>query len=483
MTEGLTQSLLDELRGKRLVVLANREPYIHENVDGEVVVRRPASGLVTGIEPLLVASGGVWIAHGGGSADRAVVDERSVVEVPPDDPSYSLRRIWLNKEEVEGYYEGFANEALWPLCHLAYTKPTFRPKDYEMYRRVNEKFVEAAVEVTHGATIVLVQDYHFALVPKMLRDRGSRAPVHLFWHIPWPPAEVFQLCPWNRELLTGMLGSDIVGFHSMRYCLNFLESCARILECEIDHEEMTVRFRDRTTSVQKYPISIEWPIEAASRDEGAKVRSKLGIPAGTHVSIGVDRVDYTKGLLERLSGIERFFELYPEHKHEYVFLELASPSRTTIESYKRLNEEFVAEVDRINKRFGEGDWLPILLERRVLPLPELRAHYAAADSALVTPLHDGMNLVAKEYVASCEDEDGVLILSEFTGAAEELLESILINPYDADGMANAIREAIDMKPEEKQRRMRALRERIAAHTIYDWAGEILRDSLDVMEKR
>lgn len=483
MTQGLEQSLLDELHGKRLVVLANREPYIHENIDGEVVVRRPASGLVTGIEPMLVASGGVWIAHGGGSADRAVVDERSIVEVPPDDPSYSLRRIWLTEEDVQGYYEGFANEALWPLCHLAYTKPRFRPSDYETYRKVNEQFVEAAVEVTHGATIILVQDYHFALVPAMLRARGSRAPIHLFWHIPWPPAEIFQLCPWDAELLEGMLGADIVGFHSLRYCRNFVESCARTLDCEVDEEELTVTYRGRTTSVRRHPISIEWPVESASREEGKRVRSRLGIPEQAHVSIGVDRVDYTKGLLERVAGVERFLELYPEHRHKYVFLELASPSRTTIESYRLLNEELMSEVARINERFGEGGWLPIILERRVLPLAELRAHYAAADSGLVTPLHDGMNLVAKEYIASCVDDRGVLILSEFTGAAEELREAILINPYDADGMAAAIREAIEMPVDEKRRRMIALRERIANHTIYDWASEILEDSLEVMANR
>ena len=483
MSDGLKEELLAQLHGKRLVVLANREPYIHENIEGEVVVRRPASGLVTGIEPLLVASGGVWIAHGGGSADRSVVDDRSIVEVPPEDPSYSLKRIWLSDDEVKGYYEGFANEALWPLCHLAYTKPKFRPKDYETYRRVNEKFVEATVEVTHGATIILVQDYHFALVPAMLRKRGSRAPIHFFWHIPWPPAEIFQLCPWSEELLSGMLGADIVGFHSLRYCRNFVESCARVLNCEVDQDELTVTWEGRTTSVRKHPISIEWPMEAASREEGVKVRRKLGIPPETHVSIGVDRLDYTKGLLERLAGVERLFELYPEQKHNYVFLELASPSRTAIDSYRQLNDSFVAEVDRINGRFGEGDWLPIILERRVLPLAELRAHFAAADSGLVTPLHDGMNLVAKEYVASCYDDEGVLILSEFTGAAEELKEALLINPYDADGIAAAIEQAITMSGEERRSRMHALRERIAAHTIFDWAAEILEDSLEVMESR
>ncbi|HUP48821.1 MAG TPA: trehalose-6-phosphate synthase [Thermoanaerobaculia bacterium] len=483
MTRPLDDALIRSLAGKRLVVLANREPYSHERVNGDIVIQQPASGLVTGIEPLLVATGGVWIAHGSGSADRAVVDERSTVPVPPDEPAYSLRRIWLTEDEVSGFYEGAANEALWPLCHLAFTKPTFRPRDFETYRAVNRKFVEAAVDATRGETIVLVQDYHFALVPAMLRERGSRAPIHLFWHIPWPPAEVFQLCPWDSELLRGMLGADIVGFHSLRYCRNFVESCSRILECEADFDELTVRLDGRTTRVRRYPISIEWPMETASREEGMQVREQLGIPGHIHLSVGVDRVDHTKGLLERLAGVERFFELYPNWKRRYVFMEVASPSRMAIESYRLLNEMLVAETERINERFSEGEWKPVLLERRTLSPPELRAHYAAADSGLVTPLHDGMNLVAKEYVASCVDDRGILILSEFTGAAEELTEAILINPYDADGIAHAIHQAIVMPEREKRERMRKLRKKIAEHTIYDWAADILGDSIEIMENR
>lgn len=478
MTQPLDQALLDSLEGTRLVVLANREPYVHERVDGEIVVQRPASGLVTGIEPLLIATGGVWIAHGSGSADRDVVDERSIIAVPPEEPKYSLRRIWLTDDEVSGFYEGAANEALWPLCHLAFTKPIFRPRDFDIYRAVNRRFVDAAVEATDGPAIVLVQDYHFALVPAMLRERGSRAPIHLFWHIPWPPAEVFQLSPWDDQLLRGMLGADVVGFHSLRYCRNFVESCQRILECEVDFDELTVHHRGRTTRVRRHPISIEWPAEVASREEGRQVRERLGIADDVHLSIGVDRVDYTKGLLERVAGVERFFELYPERKDEFVFLELASPSRMAIESYRQLNEMLVSETERINERFANGRWKPIILERETLAPSDLRAHYAAADSGLVTPLHDGMNLVAKEYVASCVDDLGVLILSEFTGAAEELLEAILINPYDADGIAQAIHTAIDMPPGEKRERMRALRRRLAEHTIYDWATDILKASVE-----
>jgi trehalose 6-phosphate synthase len=479
MDRPLDRSLMDSLRGTRLVVLANREPYVHEHVDGAIVVQQPASGLVTGIEPLLIATGGVWIAHGSGSADREVVDERSIVAVPPDDPKYSLRRIWLTDEEVSGFYEGAANEALWPLCHLAFTKPVFRQRDFEIYRAVNRRFVDAAIEATAGPAIVLVQDYHFALVPAMLRERGSRAPIHLFWHIPWPPAEVFRLSPWSRELLEGMLGADMVGFHSLGYCRNFVESCRRILESEADLDTLTVHHKGRTTRVRRHPISIEWPAETASREEGLQVRERLEISKDVHLSIGVDRVDYTKGLLERLAGIERFFELHPEQKRKVVFMELASPSRMGIESYQQLNERLVAESERINERFAGDRWKPMLLVRETLSPSDLRAHYAAADSGLVTPLHDGMNLVAKEYVASCIDDLGVLILSEFTGAAEELSEAILINPYDADGIAQAIHTAIVMPPDEKRERMRALRKRLAEHTIYDWASDILRDSLGV----
>lgn len=480
MTDSKDRDLGVALEGRRLIVVANREPYIHDNIEGDVVVRRPAGGLVTGIEPLLVASGGVWIAHGSGSADRSVVDEHGIVAVPPENPSYSLRRIFLSQEQVRGYYEGFANEALWPLCHLAYTKPRFRREDFEHYREVNRIFASAALEASDESSLILVQDYHFALAPSLLRARGAAAPIHLFWHIPWPSAEVFRICPWGVEILEGMLGADIVGFHSDYYGRNFIDCCDVLLDgSEVDREAMTVRHQGRTTRVRRYPISIDWPVDSASRDDGKRVREKLGISPDTHISIGVDRVDYTKGLLERLSGIERFLEREPGRRRRFVFIELASPSRTTIDAYRQLNDSFNDEVGRINDRFSEGDWKPVILERRVLPLAQLRAYYAAADSGLVTPLHDGMNLVAKEYVASCIDDEGVLILSRFTGAAEELEEAILVNPYDADGIADAIVEAIEMPRDEKIRRMKALRERIANNTIYDWARAIVADTIAI----
>jgi trehalose 6-phosphate synthase len=473
----------ETLRDRRLVVLANREPYIHERSHGEIEVLRPASGLVTGIEPLLAATGGVWIAHGGGSADRDVVDEHARVAVPPDDPAYTLRRIWLDEKEVAGYYLGFSNEALWPLCHLAYTKPRFRLSDYREYEAVNRKFVAAALEELDESSLVLVQDYHFALAPRMMREGGVAAAIHLFWHIPWPPAEIFRICPWREEILRGILGADIAGFHSLRYCRNFLASCAEILDCAVDYEQMQVTFDGRLTRVRRYPISIEWPVEAASREEGRRVRSRLAIPENAHVTVGVDRIDYTKGLIERMDGIERYLERNPEVEGKFFFIELASPSRTGIESYRDLNTALETRVEQINARFGAAEWTPVILERRVLPLEELRAHYAAADSCLVTPLHDGMNLVAKEYVGSCLDDRGVLILSEFTGAAEELQEALFVNPYDADGIASALENAVAMPEEERVQRMSALRQRVAENTIDDWAASIIEDTLEALASR
>jgi trehalose 6-phosphate synthase len=471
------------LADRRLVVLANREPYIHERRNGGFEVLRPASGLVTGIEPLLAATGGVWIAHGGGSADRDVVDEHARVAVPPDDPTYALRRIWLDEKEVAGYYLGFSNEALWPLCHLAYTKPLFRLADYQVYEAVNRKFVAAAVEELDESSLVLVQDYHFGLAPRMMREAGVAAAIHLFWHIPWPPAEIFRICPWREEILRGMLGADLAGFHSLRYCRNFLASCAEILDCAVDYEQMLVTFDGRVTRVRRYPISIEWPVEAATREEGRRVRHDRGIPQEAHVALGVDRIDYTKGLIERMGGIERYLERHSDAAGRFFFIELASPSRTEIESYRELDAVLESRVEEINDRFGTAEWKPVILERRVLPLEELRAHYAAADSCLVTPLHDGMNLVAKEYVGSCIDDRGALILSEFTGAAEELQEALFVNPYDADGIANALEKAIAMPEEERVHRMSALRRRVAENTIYDWAASIIEDTLEVGRSR
>ena len=466
-----------------LVVIANREPYAHEyDHDGAIVVQRPASGLVSAIEPILRACGGTWLAYGGGSADRVHADRFGRVPVPPASPEYTLRRMWIEEEEYERYYSGFANEGLWPLCHIAHTQPSFRAADWTSYQSVNETFARAAVEEARADGLLLIQDYHFALVPKLVREQAPHVVTSLFWHIPWPNSEVVGICPWKETILEGMLGADIVGFHTRQYCLNFLEAVQRYLECRVDFDEMSVTCAGHRTLVRAYPISVEWPYPSASRSVGEALRTSLGIPAAAHVSIGVDRADYTKGLLERVAAIETLLAENATLRGRFVFVQLASPTRTRIRRYQQLAEDLVEAVERVNARFATETWKPIVLQMRTFSPEEVRAYYAMADSAVVTPLHDGMNLVAKEYVAACEDGDGALVLSVFAGAAKELEGALLVNPYDIEQTAQAILRATTMPLAERKARMQTMRTQIASSSIYDWSEKLLTDMRDVRQE-
>ncbi|HVE70593.1 MAG TPA: trehalose-6-phosphate synthase [Thermoanaerobaculia bacterium] len=473
-----------EIPNGGLIVIANREPYAHEfDEGGKVVVRQPASGLVTGIEPMLRACGGTWIAHGGGSADHLSADRMGRLAVPPGAPEYTLRRLWIEEEAYERYYSGFANEGIWPLCHVAHTQPSFRAPDWIAYQAVNETFARAAVEEASADGLLLIQDYHFALVPKLVRDQAPHVVTSLFWHIPWPNSEVAGICPWKESVLEGMLGADIIGFHTQQYCLNFLDTVQRYLECRVDLETMSVSYGGHLTQIRSYPISVEWPYPAASPADGAGLRESLGIAGDAHVSVGVDRADYTKGLIERVAAVEVLLEENPSLIGKYVFVQLASPTRTRIVKYRRLADDLKEIVARVNGRFGTGTWQPILLQMRTFSPDEVRCHYAMADSALVTPLHDGMNLVAKEYVAACNDGDGALVLSVFAGASKELDGALLVNPYDTQQVAETILRAIRMPSAERRARMQAMRDQIASHSIYDWSEKLLTDMRSIRQER
>jgi len=481
--ERLKQVLRRQLGGEGIFVVANREPYIHEHdSNGDIRVVHPASGLVTALEPVMRACSGTWIAHGSGSADFEVVDAKDHVQVPPDRPLYDLRRLRLTKEEEQGYYYGFSNEGLWPLCHVAHARPEFRSADWEQYQRVNRRFAEVvAQEASSSDPIVLVQDYHFALLPKYLRELLPRATILTFWHIPWPNAERFGICPWEREVLEGLLGSSIIGFHTQAHCNNFMDSVDRYLESRLDRERHSVIQGGRETLVRPYPISIDWPSRWA---DGAppvaecrrEVRQELGIPEDALLGVGVDRLDYTKGIEERLLAVERFLERSPEFRGRFWFAQIAAPSRTIIEAYRALNERVEALAKRINDRFGGEGWRPILLARRHHEPPAVFRMYRAADLCYVSALHDGMNLVAKEFVAAREDQRGVLILSRFTGAARELSEALVVNPYDIDSAADALAAALTMPAEEQQERMRSMRSLVAELNVYRWAGKMLLDA-------
>ncbi|PIT98965.1 MAG: trehalose-6-phosphate synthase [Bdellovibrionales bacterium CG10_big_fil_rev_8_21_14_0_10_45_34] len=486
--ETLKDVVRGELADRQVIVVSNREPYIHSRSDdgGEIEVLHPASGLVTAIEPIMRACSGTWIAHGSGNADNEVVDKQDHVSVPPEDPKYVLRRVWLSPEEEQGYYFGFANEGLWPLCHLAHTRPIFRAQDWQQYKAVNAKFAEAIVEEAQSKDpIVLVQDYHFALLPQMVREKLPDAVIITFWHIPWANPEVFSICPYKEELLKGLLGSSIIGFHTRFHCNNFLETVDRNLECRIDKELSAVTRKGEVTGVQAYPISIEWPPRwlenQPSVDVARKsVRSELGLPESVRLGVGVDRLDYTKGIVERFLAIERLLELQPKWIGHLTFVQIAAPSRAQIRAYNEFTKEVMELKDRINERFKNDLGVPpIILRYRHHDASEVFRFFRAADLCYVSSLHDGMNLVAKEFCAARDDYSGVLILSVFTGAARELAEALIVNPYDIDQTARALEEALVMPQQEVRERMRDLRDQIREYNIYRWAGTMLLDGLQV----
>lgn len=464
----------------RLFVVSNREPYIHVRRGKSVEVSQPASGLVTAIEPVLRACDGTWVAHGSGDADMEAVDGRDRLQVPPDDPHYTLRRVWLSKEEEEGYYYGFANEGLWPLCHIAHTRPLFRDSDWKHYQEVNRKFADALLEEMEltSRPVVLVQDYHFALLPRMIKQSRPDARVAIFWHIPWPNPEAFGICPWQRELVDGLLGADLLGFHIQSHCNNFLQTVDRTVESRVDWEHFSVQRLDHRTTIRPFPISVEFsevapePRHESSYEERATLLKTLGLQAAV-MGVGVDRLDYTKGILERFLAVERFLEKYPRYQGVFTFVQIGAPSRTHIKRYHDLQAEVEKEAERINWRFQADRWKPIVLLNRQHSHREIQPYYRAADLCLVTSLHDGMNLVAKEFVATRNDERGVLILSCFTGAARELRDALQVNPYDIDQTAEAIRAAVEMNPADKQTRMQHMRKIVREHNVYRWAGSLI----------
>jgi trehalose 6-phosphate synthase len=485
----LKQTLVRHFPGEKVIVLANREPYIHErNKDGVVEVRHPASGLVTAVEPVLRACSGVWVAHGSGSADRESVDRKDRVRVPPDEKSYSLRRVWLSANEERGYYYGLANEGLWPLCHLAHNRPIFRSEDYAAYAAVNRRFAEAVCkEADSEDPVVLVQDYHFALAPRLIHERLPRATIITFWHIPWPNAERLGICPWRAEILEGLLGSSILGFQTQLYCNNFLDSVDRYLEARIDREQSAVIQHGRATSVKPYPISIAWPNEwvaAAPPVEECRrsVFADLGLRKDAILGVGVDRLDYTKGIEERLLAVERLLERFPAYIGRFTFVQLAAPSRSLIEQYRQLDQAVEKTAARINKRFGREGYQPICLRRAHHEPPAVFRYYRAADLCYVSSLHDGMNLVAKEFAAARDDERGVLVLSQFTGAARELTEALVVNPYDLEEASSALALAITMSPEEQRDRMHAMRAYLSEFNVFRWAGRMLVDAARLRKK-
>jgi alpha,alpha-trehalose-phosphate synthase [UDP-forming] len=462
-----------------IIVVSNREPYMHQRRDGRPQMMVPAGGLVTALDPVLEACGGLWIAHGAGDADRETADAAGRLTVPPGDARYTLRRVWLTREEEQGYYYGFSNEGLWPLCHLAHERPIFRTTDWEQYRRVNRRFADTAIEEAgKSKAVVLVQDYQLALVPRMIKDARPDLRVGLFWHIPWPNPEAFRVCPWRIEILEGMLGADLIGFHLQQYCNNFLDTVDRTIESKVDRDRFEIELRGSRTAVQPLPISVQpWSERTAMEGEALAAQTaalrEQHLLGDSYVAVGVDRIDYTKGLPERLRAVARLLEQYPQYRGRFTLVELGAPSRTHIPRYREYLDQLEALTDEINWKYQTDGWKPI---RMLIGHHDATAVYPfmhMAQMCIVSSLHDGMNLVAKEYVAAHNGSDGVLVLSEFAGAARELTDALIVNPYDIEQFAEAIRQGIEMDRGERIARMQRMYSQVERNNIYRWAGNLL----------
>lgn len=477
--EALHELIQNKLRDYQLIVVANREPYIHRHAGKRIECIFPASGMATALDPILRACGGIWIGHGSGDADCETVDAHNHVQVPPDDPQYTLRRVWLTKEQEEGYYYGLANEGLWPLCHIAFTRPIFKQPDWETYRHVNSLFAEAVLEEAGNTpTFVFIQDFHFALLPRLLKKANPKLIVAHFWHIPWPNRETFRAFPWKDELLDGLLGNDLLGFHLRYHCQNFLDTVDRGLEAKVDQERSEITRMGKVTVIRPFPISIDFD-HHVTMAASPKVESymdgwrvQLGLQ-DQFVGIGIDRIDYTKGIPDRLRALDRFLEKNPTYRKKLVFVQVGVPSRSHIPKYKMLDGEIEKLVDEINWRWSEASWKPIVFLKQHYGQAELAALHRLAHFCIVSSLHDGLNLVAKEFVSSRFDGDGMLILSHFTGAARELTDALLVNPFAIEEMADAIRKALEMPAAERRKRMKKMRDAVANNNIYRWAGKVL----------
>jgi trehalose-6-phosphate synthase len=472
------------LQDKKMVVVSNREPYMHIHQGKEVKVIVPASGLITAMEPILKACGGLWIASGTGDADKDTVDSDDKVQVPPDDPKYTLRRLWLSKAEEDHFYYGFSNEGLWPLCHIAHTRPIFREEDWQYYKKVNEDFAIAVAEEVKNIDqpLVLIQDYHFALLPELIKRKRPDAKVAIFWHIPWPNPESFGICPWQKEILTGMLGADLIGFHTQYHCNHFLETVNNSLESRVLWENFSVKIGEHTTLVKPFPISIDFTLKDLEKNSEKRPLTQLlsehGLTAEL-MGIGVDRIDYTKGIVERFLGIERFLEKFPSYQGRFTFVQIGAPSRTLLKTYADMVNAVESEANRINWKFKTRSWKPILLLKSHHSHEQIAPYYVSANLCLVTSLHDGMNLVAKEFVAARSENDGTLILSQFAGAAQQLSGAIIVNPYDIEKMADAIRTALEMPLTEQKQRMTQMRLSIANYNIFLWAADLLKTMIAI----
>lgn len=486
MADRLARFIEKNLADRKLIIVSNREPYAHRKSGPAVKVEKPAGGLTSAMDDVLNITGGTWVAWGSGSADREAVDLDDRVAVPPDNPSYTLKRIWLTPGEVEHYYHGYSNQVLWPLCHITLDRVYFRKRFWEDYVRVNRAFAAAVLEEAQDDALIWVHDYHLCLVPQQVREKLPGATIAHFWHIPWPDWSVFRICPQSKLVLEGLLGNDLIGFQIPMFVRNFMDCVKECLDAEVDYHRQTVTYRGHVTALKACPISIDYEkfnamastrrTEAAIRD----IRKKYGLAGYT--GIGVDRLEYTKALLKRLQALYLFFERYEKFRKKFTFIQIAVPTRMK-EPYLSYQKAVESYILKINEKFGTPGWRPIVYIDTKVEHKDLAAYYRMADVAVISSIYDGMNLVAKEYVASQVDRSGALILSEFAGAADELDGAILVNPYDVEEFSNSLRRALTMPKPERELRMDQLRHHVKEHDIYKWIRDVLHEIVDAAERK
>ncbi len=475
--ESLKKVIKDNFQDYKFIMVSNREPFAHSyDEKKKVVANRTVGGVAITLDSIMKATKGTWIAYGGGEADKAVVNEDDQVRVPPNKPQYTLRRIWIDPEKYQRYYDGFSNQTLWPLCHVVFKRPTFNDDDWKAYKEVNKQFADAVLrEIGREKAIVWVHDYQLSLVAKYIKEKRPDVIVAQFWHIPWPTHEIFRICPWKKEIITGLLSNDLLGFQRYYHVDNFLSTVAREVGGLVDREDLVIEYKNHRTRVNFFPISVDYHdilhrLRPLIRDR-AVVERYVPWKYET-LAIGIDRIDYTKGLIGRMAAIEKFLELNPDQRGKFVYLGIAAPSRETISEYQKLNTKLQTMIFKINERFGQKDWQPIVFVAENLKRNDILQISRIADLCLVTSLDDGMNLVAKEYVVA-NNGLGSLILSPFAGAAKELADALLVNPYDVRAMAKAIKEALAMPVAERKERMEKMKAIVEHNNVFRWSSKFL----------
>ncbi|RLG19836.1 trehalose-6-phosphate synthase [Candidatus Micrarchaeota archaeon] len=476
--EKLRRIVKDKINDRQLLVLSYREPYTHYYEAGEIKHRKNTGGLVAALDPVMKACGGTWIACGETEADREAVDKEDKVCVPFDGDDYDLRRIWLSKEERNAFIRGVSNRALWPLMHFVYVRPYFDEEQWKVYRKMNKRFAEAAIqEAKEKNAFIWIQDYHLALCAKYIKDEMPDAVVAQFWHIPWPSSEIFRIFPWHRELTEGLLANDLLGFHIRYYSNNFMDSVDRSVEARVERENSSIFYNDHETKVREFPISVDdKTIEKMSKETTHNdidiLKKEYGI-GDEKIIASISRMDYTKGISEQFMAYDKFLENNPKYLKKVVLVQVISPSRTEIPEYQDLEEKASHLAFELNWKYGDGRWRPIVLINEFIDQKVLVAIYKMAEVFIVNSLQDGMNIVCKEYAAAKQDGDGTLILSKFTGASRELDSAILVNPFSENEVSEAFKKALEMPKKERRKRLKRMREVVRENDVYNWAGKFI----------